>query len=282
MLKTILALCAALSAAAFAPAALAQDAAPVLIMLAVGSNAEGFNDDTTLSAGGEPVGGMVVLRLNGNAIAFHTMAGTILTINQMLKPGENTLSIEGKFEKTLYVKIARVQGGQLLGIDAKKAVAKDADAAGRAIAFKADLAYTPPLYQNAAKIEDTPAARDEIWAAIDRLQKDVAAGRADAAAAGMFAGPRVWIVKCFGVRADALAQMIEQQKDFIGSIRETLQPLAKADVKYVFGPNSVLVYAGLQGPPQAAPFLFVLRQGDQAQYLPHFIFVRGPGGWSVW
>ena len=282
MPKRILASCVVLCGFALLAASASGQDQPISYTISVGSDKASYDDETKVSAGGEDIGGRATIRINGNPVAFHQSAGKFLTINQMLKPGENTLSFDGKFAKNLYVKVLRIQGNNLLDVVAKKEIAADGTGAARELTFRADLAWTPPFYKDSPKVEDTAETRDGIWQALDQFQKDVAAGHAEEAAARIFEGPRIWLVKCFGATPEALAQMIDQQKSWAESIRKTLKPLAKDDLKFEFGPNAVMVWAGVEAPPLCPAYSFTLNQDGQVTHLPHLIFVRLGGKWTVW
>lgn len=106
----------------------------------------GLADDRTVTSGG-PVDGRILLKVNGNPVLHFTQAPTLLSVNEWLKPGENTVTFEGNWKKPIYVKIiqARMKGVQITddsSIVARETIvpdpskeanaddAKDADLAG--------------------------------------------------------------------------------------------------------------------------------------------------------
>src|SRR5438034_8366454 len=78
----------------------------MVYQVVVGATAKEFERDDVASAtsGGDPVG-TTVLWLNGDPIEFYRRGLLVFGANQWLRQGENQLTLTGKHEKPVYIKV---------------------------------------------------------------------------------------------------------------------------------------------------------------------------------
>jgi HEAT repeat protein len=86
----------------------------------VGADGEDFDNDDNAAAGGGKIGGNVVLWVNGQRAGDYSGGGTILDLEKWLRPGKNELTLSGRHDKPVYVKVTKTTGGGLEGVPGKR------------------------------------------------------------------------------------------------------------------------------------------------------------------
>lgn len=79
-----------------------------------------FDKDDNASASGGEIGGRVVLWVNGQRASDYSGGGQFLGLEKWLRPGKNELTLSGRHEKPVYVKVTKHTGGGFEGVVAKK------------------------------------------------------------------------------------------------------------------------------------------------------------------
>ena len=86
----------------------------------IGADGKDFDRDDNASAGGGKIGGRVVLWVNGKQAGDYTGGGQVLPLGKWLRPGENALTLTGRHDKPVYVKVIKDTGGGFEGVVGKR------------------------------------------------------------------------------------------------------------------------------------------------------------------
>lgn len=99
-----------------------QNDSKELYALFVGTNDENYDNNKIASAGGGSIEGKVLLFINENPISFFSTGGKVIHLNHWIKNGNNTLYFEGKSQKNIYLKVARMYNNKVSEIILKKII----------------------------------------------------------------------------------------------------------------------------------------------------------------
>jgi HEAT repeat protein len=86
----------------------------------LGADGDDFDRDDNASAGGGKIGGRVVLWVNGERAGDYSGGGQVDPLGKWLRPGKNELTLSGRHDKPVYVKVTRHTGGGFEGVIGKR------------------------------------------------------------------------------------------------------------------------------------------------------------------
>jgi hypothetical protein len=86
----------------------------------IDASGDDFEKNDNASAFGGKIGGRIVVWVNGRRVGDYSGGGQVLNLDKRLRPGKNDLTLSGRDEKPVYVKITRHTGGGFEGVVAKR------------------------------------------------------------------------------------------------------------------------------------------------------------------
>jgi hypothetical protein len=96
-----------------------QEPAPVYHAW-IDADGSDFDKDANASASGKKIGGRVIIWVNGERAGDYAGGGQVLPLKKWLRPGKNELTLSGRHEKPVYIKISRHTGGGFEGVVGKR------------------------------------------------------------------------------------------------------------------------------------------------------------------
>jgi hypothetical protein len=199
---------------------------------------------------------------------------TPLDLNEWLKKGRNSISIQRESDKVLYIKMCEMNQGKVQRVSLRRIVERNE---GRVVTVfcAADVDYKLSLFNESLPAGENTEA--EIRKYIVGLNREVIKHNGDVSAT-LRAGMDEWMKVAYGgvnKRADdRLRKFIEDRTVMVTSMREE-------DVKIIVGRNAAMVYheCGEAGRPA---YLFKYQKDGKAGFLPPLYLMRKDGAWMVW
>lgn len=259
--------------------ALASD----VFVIAVGSDAQGFDDDSGISAAGDETPSDVVVFINGNPVADYRSGGVFKQINHYLKDGMNSIHLRGSSENSLFVKIGLMAGAEFRRVVAKREF-KPAEVAQRVrLEFTADIPYRLPIFEAQNRIPPAPAA-GALHALLQRLADSLAGHDYDGAAALLLEQTGVWRGMSYGGDEADFALLQQQAAAHYRSSELTYRAPSADTIKVIAGESVLMVYSEVadNGFVKTRTLGEFVVAGSEAQPAPAMQMVFIDGEWQFW
>lgn len=233
----------------------------------------------------------IVLDLNGHPLLCVWERGYLIGVNQYLRRGDNVLTVSGDFSKTGYLRVAHFRDGILVkDLATKEIPAGKRDATVDVLNFVSDVDYDfeNETIDGSKTVEGQAQIRGELKQRIDQFFRLIDSGSMEGAKKDYYEGYTIYAEKAFGQpqkEVQAYVDQFTQDKFWLSSEFKVLPP-NWADVRFLYGDQSVLVFSGWSDAVQRGT---LLRLEDQAEKTKGRIlnfhalrFVRREGRWVMW
>jgi hypothetical protein len=242
--------------------------------------------DKSLLAGGD-IGGRVLILVNGNPVDFYASGGSMTSLNAWVHPGRNRITIRGKHENPLFVKVFALKGR---GKDAETTLITNEQTVEPSkvekttdIDFDVPVEYRLPIYAEGNAVpDDRERIKKEILSVLEDLHDAMAKHDIARTEAILFRGPDPRVKSGYLHSARDAQVMKAEQSKFLADESSEFLPFQPDSVQFVFGKHVVLVYAGFREDGVRGAYLFVYRQGEKLRYLGPHCLARIGGEWVIW
>ncbi len=232
----------------------------------------------------------VLILINDNPLRFYFGAGgTTDTLNLNLKPGKNTIILEGHFDVPLYVQIQKMK--QVNGsLETEKVILdneiKSLDKQWEK-EFDVDITYTLPIFEANNLIPgDKENDKKEILKIICELYQSFLK-RDSEELDKLFEkySDIKWFATAYGISGKQIKELQDAGKQVIDSYMTEdmkIQELDPNSVKFIFGRNYVTAYIDFHGISKM-PYLFSFINKDKKTiYHPSIDFAYINNRWFIW
>ncbi|WP_153304411.1 hypothetical protein [Desulfosudis oleivorans] len=249
--------------------------------LFIGTNPNNFEDDSSAAASGKNIKGGLMLYINKNPIHYYTGYGEVISINEWIKPKNNSYSIKGFSSENIYLKIAKINhNNQKISVIDKKYIGSgDIEETGF---FSSDINYLLPFFM--ATINDNEKTKNDIKEILFNLKMILETKKSRELYDLLLAGPDLWQPMAYN------NNWFELKNNYIKRIHTQyyLQGKQKIEfdinnLKMILGENVVYVYSGsYKNEIFKSHYLFKVKGEKEVIYTPVIKFVRYKSKWIVW
>lgn len=254
-----------------------------IFVIAVGTNGEGFEDDSGIAAGGGEVGGDVIVYINGNPVIDYQSGGVFKQVNQYIRNGANSVRLEGRADRNLYVKVGLMAGPEFKQVMAKKAFSPADVTAGGELLFSADVDYLMPMLERSNRIPEGVGAR-AVYPLLRQLETYLADSDYEQAAALLLSQMVLWGEQAYGQEKEQLEQMQQQAAAYYRENAFTYHPPSPDSIKVIQGESVLLVYSGVDdnGFFKTKTLGEFIANGSKKIPAPAMRLVFTDGQWRIW
>ena len=262
--------------------------APVVYRALLGTDKSSYEQDGAF-AGGEDVGGEVLVLVNGNPIDFYSSGGSIIPLNHWIRPRNNELTIKGAHSKPLYVKIAKSKG-QDVTVILKREFPPAEEESSSGVEFKIDISYKLSIYAEGNVIPDDKAqVKRKLLGILQRVHKGMAEHDAANVVPIVTEGMNDWRPAAYNMEKEQVNKFVAFLNQYFGDKGKVFEAVDWDSLKFVFGTRIVMVYTGFDmvntGFDETGlkePYLFRFKKGEMLNRVPPMQFARISGKWVVW
>ncbi len=248
----------------------------------IGTNQDGFENNSVASASGEDIAGGIFLYLNGNPVAYYGGYGKMVQVNQWLKKDENSFTLKGVSSKPLYVKVVKYD---LNGKDFK-VLAKEYVKSGNMKftgKFKADVDYVLPFFDNSIP-KDSKNVEKDIKREVLHIKTNIENRDSVQLFDQLLSGPAFWQPIAYRINWSEINQTLENRimEQYVNGDKKIVD-FNVSNLNIILGKNSAYVYSGINKDvsiPRA--YLFKLMDKNETIDIPPAKFVKLEDKWLLW
>lgn len=209
--------------------------------IGLGTDAADFDNDQGIKLSGDEIKGNVFIFINGNPVAAYHAGGLFKQVNQYLKNGINTISIQGDFDKTLYLKLALMKGDEFQSVIAKKTFKAHRENM-EPLEFTLKLNYSLPIFMKQNLLPEK-IDRKSLFKLLKNMQVLFDKKEYSSIAEIVFKQRVEWMSIAYGTDSSQLEMMKNQTLRFYSQNSVKYFPPKLDEIKIVKGKSMIYVYS---------------------------------------
>ena len=273
----------ALFAGAMLIAANAAALPPDIHVITIGTNGDGFEDDSGVSASGGEINGDVLVFINGNPVVDYRTGGVFAQINHYLRDGDNTIHLEGDPDKSLFVKVGLMAGPEFKRVVAKREFKPVDVSRSVQLKFPAEVPYRLAIFDPDNRIP-ADVSGSSLHPLLEQLAGSFAESDYGGAAALLLSQTRTWSELAYGQEKTQSVLIEQSAADYYRKKAFTDRPPSPESIRVVAGESVALVYSGIDdnGFFKSKTLGEFVLDGADRKPVPAMKMVYINGQWRIW
>jgi HEAT repeat protein len=253
---------------------------PMSAHVFVNSSRSNFEEGLSTDSG-PPIGGKVLLWINGDPVAFFEGGGQMFNVDRWLRRGKNEISVSGKHDNPVYVAVANHYAMLKFDLAGKRAFAgPGSDDLAEPLVWDADkVPEIPQREELSTRPEDRKRYEREIRALLASLREAIKAHDGDKAAKLLFRGQRTW-GPAYGERGAELDKQVASLAKQLSDPK--VQLLGAPSGRLIFGKRLVMGYVERTDKTRPVQNLITIKADGRRSGVDTFFFARIRGEWIIW